>query len=293
MKKGFVYVLLTSIILIPIVSIIVVEILNQNTSTYTSYNLSYDYNDLVTTVISIEDIEETIRCKGVFRGDRIENCACSISAYSSLTCNVEVGDYVEKNDCIFSVNGEDYCTKNSGVISKINISESEISVDIVKNQVTKIAVLLDVMLYPSVGKSSIYFTYGEKDYQYSYSGCKGIAADDAAMFEAYYNIMDGEDFIYGGEIDLYVKTGNIHRSVCVVPQNCVFKEGNTYYIEELGSNGITKIMVTLGLFSENNVEIFPEDGFDIGGGEVIVVNDTDVFTGNAESAQENEQKVDE
>lgn len=293
MKKGLVYILLTTIILIPIVSIIVVEILNQNTSTYTSYDLSYDYNDLETAGISIEDIEEIIRCKGVFKGDRIENCDCSISEYSLLTCNVEVGDYVEKNDCIFSVNGEEYCAQNSGVISKINISEREISVDIAKNQVTKIVVPLDVMLYPAVGKSSIYFTYGEKNYQYTYSGCKGVASDDASVFEAYYNIAEGKNFIYGGEIELYVKTGNIHKSAYTVPQNCVFREGNTYYIEELDSDGITKIMVTLGLFGETNVEIFPEDGMDVTGGEIIVVNDTDVFNSNVESEQGNEQKVDE
>lgn len=164
MKKGFVYVLLTSIILIPIVSIIVVEILNQNNTTYTSYDLSYNYDDLETASINIEDIEETIVCKGRFKGDVIDSYTCSFSEYSPLFCNVETGNYIEKKECIFSVNGEDYCSDNSGVVSEVKISENVISVDVVRDNVTKIMVPIDVVLYPAVNKSSIYFTYGGKRY---------------------------------------------------------------------------------------------------------------------------------
>ena len=104
-----------------IVSIIVVEILNQDDVTYTTYNLSYDYDDLETACVNVEDLEEVIQCKGRFTGSVVDTYSCHFSPDSTLLCNYEVGDYVEKNECIFSKDAEEYYSDNSGVVSKINV----------------------------------------------------------------------------------------------------------------------------------------------------------------------------
>ena len=140
------------------------EILNQDDVTYTTYNLSYDYDDLETACVNVEDLEEVIQCKGRFTGSVVDTYSCHFSPDSTLLCNYEVGDYVEKNECIFSKDAEEYYSDNSGVVSKINVGEGIIGVDIIEDKVTEIVVPLDVCLYPTVSKTSIYFAYGEKDY---------------------------------------------------------------------------------------------------------------------------------
>ncbi len=281
MKKVIIYVLLSVILTVPIASIIIVAILNQPENEYTEYYADIDYGDLETKELMISDIEEIQNCTGYFDTDKVSDVAITYSESSDVICMIEEGEYVNVDDTIFFIDGEEYKSKYEGVVGSIMQGMRRTMLRLRNPQVTCLRVGVHASNYGTIKDSYVTLAYNDEELELKYISNAPSADVSTNTFDVYYAI-SGNDFVLDGKADVVLHTGKVKENALVAPRQCLFiDENGGYYIEILDyTNGVTKSNVSLGIIGEENVEIIP--GKDsLKEGMELVVNSVDVLRNTA------------
>lgn len=277
MKKVIIYILLSVILTVPIASIIIVAILNQPENEYTEYYADIDYSDLVTKEIMVEDIEEVQNCSGYFDTDKVSDITITYSDSSDVICMIEEGEYVNVDDTIFLIDGEEYKSEYEGVVGSIMQGMRRTIIRLRDPRVTCLRVGSDVLNYSNIKNSFVTFQYDNKEFELKYMSSNSSVDVSTNKFDVYYAISDN-DFVLDGRIEVILHTGKVKENALVVPRQCLFiDENGAYYIEMLDTEtGVIKSTVSLGIIGEENVEIIP-DKDSLTAGMELVVNSVDVL----------------
>ena len=287
MKKVLIYILLSTILIVPITVILVLAILQQPESSYTEYSFSNNYDDLSTGVVEKKDLEEVVSCEGYLDGVSVVEKSFEHGYSDGVMSLIENDEYVTK-DTVLCVIGEIECKADcDGKVIGVFEYNNKIVYRIKEASVNRIVLDVDVDKYPYIEDSSVVFNYGGKQYNASYLGKSTVANNDGKNFKAFYSIK-GSEFVLEGRIGVNLKTGKIAKSANVVEKKYIFSnDAGRYYVEVVDPEiGIKRVYVVLGIMGENVVEIIPiEDTDVITEGTIINENSKDVFS--KESSKDN------
>lgn len=90
MKKVLIYILLSTILIVPITVILVLAILQQPESSYTEYSFSNNYDDLSTGVVEKKDLEEVVSCEGYLDGVSVVEKSFEHGYSDGVMCLIEM-----------------------------------------------------------------------------------------------------------------------------------------------------------------------------------------------------------
>lgn len=280
MKKVLIYILLSTILIVPITAILVLAILQQPESSYTEYSFSNNYDDLSTGVVEKRDLEEVVSCEGYFDGVSVVEKSFEYGYSDGVMCFVENDEYVTK-DTVLCVIGESECKADcDGKVIGVFEYNNKIVYRIKEASVKRIVLDVDIDKYPYIENSSVAFNYADKQYNAPYLGKSTVANEDGKNIKAFYSIK-GSEFVLEGRIEVKLKTGRIAKSANVVEKKYIFSnDAGRYYVEVVDPEiGIKRVYVVLGIMGENVVEIIPiEDTDVITEGTIINENSKDVFS---------------
>lgn len=231
MKKVLIYILLSTILIVPITVILVLAILQQPESSYTEYSFSNNYDDLSTGVVEKKDLEEVVSCEGYLDGVSVVEKSFEHGYSDGVMCLIENNEYVTK-DTVLCVIGESECKAEcDGKVIGVFEYNNKIVYRIKEASVKRIVLDVDVDKYPYIEDSSVVFNYAGKQYNASYLGKSTVANDDGKNFKAFYSIK-GSEFILEGRIGVNLKTGRIAKSANVVEKKYIFSnDAGRYYVE--------------------------------------------------------------
>jgi|GEM_PF-5335080 len=284
MKKKIIYGILIMILIIPIIIISVVAIVNQPgyiTETIV-YDNSYDENDMLEVVRT--NFYEEVSCSGYFDSSKYSEIEGRIYNYQDSMIYVSEGDYVENDTLLFTIGSNEYNSEVKGKVIKVQQSSEKIIIKIQNCEVDRVLVNIPVSYYPTVNKSSIIFDYANQEYNLVYSNHNELAND--SNFTAYYKVEEG-NFILGGKIDLYLRTGVVRENVIAVPKECIYSSGDSYFIYLYdGSDNALRLEVELGLQNRQYVEIISSEDT-LMEGSLLIKNDENIFNKSGKKSDAN------
>jgi hypothetical protein len=148
MKKFIVYLILSVLLIVPIVSIIVIAIINQPINSYMEYDVQYDYSAVQTQEVQIKDIEEVINCKGKLTNSEIYYKTIKYKYSDTVIMTADVGDYVNADNTLVIKNGDKIFSGFEGKIIGITDSGDKFIYEIKAPTVNNLEVALPSKYYP-------------------------------------------------------------------------------------------------------------------------------------------------
>lgn len=282
MKRIIVYILLSLILVAPIATITAIVIINSNDITYSTTEVfSNDLSKLETTCVSTESFEEELSLLGKFdnSGSCIESLTIPNSAEENIAIFCEIGDILKKDDLICISKGTKYQCKEDSLLVGISEQYNTVTFYLQTLEVSNISVSIPTEDYYTLENSTVSFSWGDNKYDdISCSKVLRCADESGKTVTAIYNLeaLDCSKFLYGGSVDVVIKTGKTVEGAFSVPQNYIFiSDDGKYYIEVISSDIINKVYIKLGIFGNGVVQIITDE--DISSNTKIVANSTNVF----------------
>ena len=277
MKKAIIYLLLSTLLIVPIASIIVIAVINQPKNNLIEYTAVYDFEDVETRTIQIKDIEEVIYCKGMLDSMGEELFIVNYSYQDSIIKIASVDDYIRPNDVLLMKNDMDIVSELEGKIIDIVDTGSKLVYTIKDYGVDVLNVYLPVRMNNYVENSQVKFNIGELEYSAIFFEKNPFADIHKNAFQASYKV-SGDELVVDSTIDIELYTGNVRKDVYVVPKQCVYKDDYGNYILHIAEGNETiSIMIELGVMGLKEVEIQPLEQDIVFEGTEVTVNKENVF----------------
>ena len=281
MKKLFIYILLSAILVTPIVSIITISFLSQPESNVQSYKASYDYNDLEVKKVIISDIEEVITCKGSFDSSILEYQRYKYRYTDNIIMVAKIDNIVKGGDVLFIKNEEEIVSDFSGKVVDI-LDNNRILTFIIKSfQVDHIKVYLPLYTYELIENSKVSFSIGHNKYSTEFREKFPVYDSMKKGYCATYSV-NNENLIIDGEVVVNIFTGLKEKDVFIVPKQCIFQdEYKKYFLKAVTEDQTFSVYVEIGILGEYDVQIYSNELYD---NMSVLLNQNNVFTDSYEAS---------
>jgi hypothetical protein len=259
MKRPLLYVLFSVILITPITVVLVLAVINQPENSFDSYSAVFDYSSIETSPVEVSDISESIMLTGRFDSSEITEMRVKYGMDNIFIPIVEIGDYVDSNIVIGTLDGKAIYAKKSGVIISARETENGMIFLMKVPDVNLLTIDAPIDSFPYIKASYATFNYLGKEYTCKYKQSTSVARAGESTFSVEYAAID-KGFVLGSVVEVRLYTGNSKKEALVVSDKCIFQDDRGgYYIEKIENNAKIPINISTGITGEDVIEILPAD----------------------------------